>query len=71
LQHNTINTISYPAIPISTFAKDDKFDGTNWSSWKQIIKVVAILREVYRYLDRSIKQLLLPSAMTKSLAETL
>jgi len=36
-----------------------------------MIRVVAISREVYGYLNRSIKQPLLPLVMTKSLAEIL
>ena len=63
--------MSYLAEPISTFANEDKFDKTNWLFQKQMIKVAAISRGIYRYLDRSIKQPLLAFISTKPPIEIL
>jgi len=41
---------------ISTFSEADKFDGTNWSSWRRLIRTAAVSKRAYGYLDGSIKQ---------------
>jgi len=40
----------------STFSEADKFDGTNWSSWRRLIRTAAVSKGAYGYLDGSIKQ---------------
>jgi len=55
---------------ISTFSETDKFDGTNWSSWQKLIRIAAVAKEVFGYLDGSITCPSTPPATTPSLAET-
>lgn len=40
----------------SIFSETDKFDGTNWPSWRRLIRTAATARGVFGYIDRTIKQ---------------
>jgi len=40
----------------STFSESDKFNSTNWTSWQRLIRTMAMSKEVFGYLNRSIKQ---------------
>ena len=39
-----------------TFSESDKFNGTNWASWRRLIRTMAVLKGAFGYLDGSIKQ---------------
>jgi len=39
-----------------TFAKNNKFDRTNWASWRRLIRLAANQRGAMGYLEGSIKQ---------------
>ena len=37
-----------------TFTENDKFDGTNWTSWRRLIRLAANQRGAIGYLEGSI-----------------
>jgi len=43
------------------FADNDKFDSTNWPSWRRLIRTAANAKGAYGYLDGTIKR---PSTTT-------
>jgi len=54
----------------STFSKTDKFDGTNWASWRRLIRTAAGAKGAFGYLDDSITCPSTPPATIPSPAET-
>ena len=54
----------------STFSEIDKFDGTNWLSWRRLIRTAAVAKGAFGYLDGSITCPSTPPATTPSPAET-
>jgi len=39
-----------------TFSESDKFNGTNWASWRRLIRTTAVSKGTFGYLDGTSKQ---------------
>jgi len=58
------------SLTTSTFSETDKFDGTNWLSWRRLIHIAAMAKGAFGYLDSSITCPSTPPATIPSPAET-
>ena len=43
-------------LTTTTFSESDKFNSTNWVSWRRLIHTTAVSKEAFGYLDGSIEQ---------------
>ena len=57
-------------LTTTTFSESDKFNSTNWVSWRRLIHTTAVSKEAFGYLDGSIKQLSALPADGAPLTET-
>jgi len=58
------------SLTTSTFSKADKFNGTNWLSWRRLICTAAVAKGAFGYLNGSIICPSTPPATTLSPTET-